>query len=62
MNFNHKKLEVEEYSAKFFREFLEYVKKKYAGQYWHALPREMARFWKSKYLVDSNIAKNGGVN
>jgi hypothetical protein len=23
------------------------VKEKYAGEYWHVLPREMARFWKA---------------
>jgi hypothetical protein len=45
MNFDGKKLGLEEYPAKYFEEFLKYVKDKYEGQYWHALPKEMARFW-----------------
>ena len=39
---------VEGYPAQFYEEFLKYVKEKYAGQYWHALPREVARFWRNK--------------
>jgi hypothetical protein len=38
---------LEEYPADYYGEFLEYVKEKYEGQYWHVLPREMARFWKN---------------
>jgi len=47
MNFDGGKLGLEEYPADYYREFLEYVKEKYEGQYWHVLPREMARFWKN---------------
>lgn len=36
----------EEYPVALYREFLEYIKSRYEGQYWHALPREMARFWR----------------
>jgi len=45
MNFNCKKLGIEEYPAGYYTRFLEYIKSKYDGQYWHALPRDMARFW-----------------
>ena len=45
MNFDGTKLNHEEYPARYYKEFLEYIKSKYAGQYWHALPKEMARFW-----------------
>ena len=38
---------LEEYPAEYYQEFLEYVKEKYEGQYWHVLPKEMARFWKN---------------
>jgi glycosyltransferase involved in cell wall biosynthesis len=31
------------YPATLYREFLSYVKTKYAGQYWHALPKEVAQ-------------------
>jgi hypothetical protein len=49
MNFGQKKSS-EEYPASFYEEFLNYVKERYAGQYWHALPRDVARFWKEEYL------------
>jgi hypothetical protein len=45
MNFNGGKLGLEEYPARFYVEFLEYVKAKYPDQCWHVLPREMSRFW-----------------
>jgi len=47
-----KKLGIEEYPALFYKELLEYVKDRYEGQYWHVLPREMARFWKN-HVVNS---------
>jgi len=46
MNFRGGKCGLEEYDASMYMEFLQYVKSKYTGQYWQALPREMARFWK----------------
>ena len=51
MNFKGKKLLLEEYPAKCYSEFLEYIKNNYEGQYWHVLPRDMARFW-SQNMVD----------
>jgi hypothetical protein len=45
MNFDGGKLGLEEYPAKYYDEFLEYIKSKYEGQYWQALPKDMARFW-----------------
>jgi len=50
MNFRDHKCRLEEYPARFYREFLEYVNKKYAGQYWHTLPRDVARFWKETVI------------
>jgi hypothetical protein len=32
------------YPVEFYLELLEHIRRKYAGQYWHALPREIARF------------------
>lgn len=46
MNFYGGKIGTEEYPASNYEEFLKYVKSKYEGQYWHALPKEIARFWK----------------
>jgi hypothetical protein len=50
MNFDDK-YTAYEYPVSFYREVLEYIAEKYAGQYWHALPREMSRFWQSKQMA-----------
>jgi glycosyltransferase involved in cell wall biosynthesis/peptidoglycan/xylan/chitin deacetylase (PgdA/CDA1 family) len=54
---------LEEYPFTLYEEFLEYVGEKYGGRYWHALPREMAAYWKNNYrdTVDSDdktVTKN----
>jgi peptidoglycan/xylan/chitin deacetylase (PgdA/CDA1 family) len=48
MNFNRKKLGLGEYPAEYYAEFLKYIKYKYEDQYWHALPKQVARFWSKK--------------
>jgi peptidoglycan/xylan/chitin deacetylase (PgdA/CDA1 family) len=48
MNGHKTKPTIQEYSIGFYKELLEYVNRKYAGQYWHPLPKEIARFWKEK--------------
>lgn len=45
MNFDGKKLGIEEYPAIYYEEFLEYIRSRYKDKYWHVLPMEMARFW-----------------
>lgn len=45
MDFEGKKLNMEEYPSEYYAEFLEYVKCEYEGQYWHVLPKDMAKFW-----------------
>jgi glycosyltransferase involved in cell wall biosynthesis len=37
--------QVDEYPFKLYADFLDFVAKKYQGQYWNALPREIARYW-----------------
>jgi glycosyltransferase involved in cell wall biosynthesis len=49
MHFDGKRRRSDEYPAALYKEFLEFVKAKYEGQYWHTLPREVARFWKAHY-------------
>ena len=46
MNFDKKINDSEEYPISFYTEFLEYIQKKYKGQYWQALPRDIAKFLK----------------
>jgi len=47
MRSKREKHKVDEYPIQYYKEFLEYIKDKYEGQYWHILPREMTRFWKT---------------
>lgn len=49
INFNKDRCGIEEYQMAFYNELLDYIKSKYEGQYWHVLPREIARFWKKKW-------------
>jgi len=52
MRFEGKKSKIDEYSYKYYEEFLRYIRSEYKTQYWHVLPREMARFWRNS-LKDS---------
>src|SRR2546423_4948827 len=47
MNFEGSSKKRWEYPIEHYRRFLEYVKARYAGQYWHALPSEVAHFIRS---------------
>ena len=46
MNFDESPCALEQYPVGLYGELLEHIKTNYAGQYWHVLPRELARFWK----------------
>lgn len=48
MFFGGKKISIDEFPAEYYENFLNYIKSEYHGLYWHALPKEVARFWKSK--------------
>jgi glycosyltransferase involved in cell wall biosynthesis len=54
MSFDNENLSFQEYPASLYEKFLEYIKSKYENQYWHPLPRDVARFWSTHY---SNIAR-----
>jgi hypothetical protein len=45
MHFDGKKCGLEEYPVAHYVAFLEYIKTNYQGQYWHALPMDVAHFW-----------------
>jgi hypothetical protein len=47
MDFGSKPSSLEHYPVSLYVEFLEYIRARYMGQYWNALPRELARFWRS---------------
>ena len=44
LNFGDENACAEEYPVNLYTRFLEYIKNKYAGQYWHVLPKDMAQF------------------
>ena len=46
MNGHNGRCTIDEYPMEFYKELLDYVRCKYEGQYWHPLPKEIARFWK----------------
>jgi hypothetical protein len=45
MNFGEKRRSIEEYPVDYYVEFLEYVRFKYEQQYFHLLPRQVAKLW-----------------
>jgi hypothetical protein len=49
MNFRGTKNGVQEYSASYYQELLTHIQSDYAGQYWHVLPKDLARFWRENY-------------
>ena len=49
MSFEDNTLKYYQYPVKFYKQFLDYLKYKYDGKYWHVLPREMAMFCKKKF-------------
>jgi peptidoglycan/xylan/chitin deacetylase (PgdA/CDA1 family) len=49
MCFDGTPLKREEYPARYYEEMLSYIRKKYDGQYWHVLPRQLAAFWREHY-------------
>ncbi len=53
MNFNKGRLGAEEYPADYYKQLLTYIKSRYEGQYWHPLPKEMARFWSGRFRQGS---------
>jgi peptidoglycan/xylan/chitin deacetylase (PgdA/CDA1 family) len=45
MNFQGGEQGIEDYPAKYYQQFLEHVKNKFHGLYWHGLPRELTHFF-----------------
>jgi len=49
MNFENKESTYKEFPIRYYEDFLEYIKSNYKDQYWHVLPKNMARFWAANY-------------
>ena len=43
----------EEYPVALYLDILDYIQTRYAGQYWHVLPRDMARYWRTTAAAKS---------
>lgn len=50
MRFDNKTAREDEYPVTYYKELLSYIENKYGGQYWHALPSEVAQFIKTNTL------------
>ena len=57
MNCDKGRCGIEEDPIEFYEEFLDYAKSKYDRKYWHALPKEIARFWKKEEMVLPEVSK-----
>ena len=44
MNFGTEKLNYDEYPVEYYEEFLDYIRSKYETQYWHGLPKDLAKY------------------
>lgn len=56
MNFEGSRCTLEEYPVDYYRAFLEYIKDRYDGTYWHVLHQDMADFWRQRLIeVDGLI-------
>jgi hypothetical protein len=51
MHWRGEKKKIDEYPFEFYREFLDHVKAKYEGQYWNALPRDVAEYWRRTMAI-----------
>jgi hypothetical protein len=52
MSFNGTIQRSTEYPVQFYEQFLEYVKTRYDGAYWHVLPKDMALFWSTSAQLE----------
>lgn len=50
VSFGSKQPNFQEYPVALYEEFLDYVQSKYSGQYWQALPKEIASYCKTMYV------------
>lgn len=54
MNFYRNGCKQEEYPINFYENFLTYVRSNYGGKYWHALPKDVAQFFRKGSETDKS--------
>lgn len=55
MNMDGTKLRFEEYPITYYEKFLEYIRTRYENEYWHVLPRDIARYWKKHMVLNERM-------
>jgi predicted glycosyltransferase len=60
MKFDKGRLSLEEYPVGYYTDFLKYIKGTYEGKYWHALPREIARYWRESVPIKAGLLRQEG--
>jgi len=55
MNFSGQTPGFEEYPEDYYSEFLGYIRDNYGGQYWNAISKEIAYFWKKNYVKNLEL-------
>ncbi len=45
----------EEFPASIYEELLNHISSKYEGEYWHVLPKELAKFWRTHHEKNQQI-------
>jgi hypothetical protein len=53
MNFQEEKIRYDQYPVNLYEEFLLFIRTRYEGDYWNALPREVAHFWVRTMVPDA---------
>jgi hypothetical protein len=49
MYFENNRRAMDNFPARYYEEFLQYIRTNYRDEYWHILPRDIAQFWKQNY-------------
>jgi hypothetical protein len=52
MSFNGANLKHDEYPERYYSDLLNYIIHHFKDQYWHVLPKDLARFWLKKYYKE----------
>ena len=55
MFFGNRPRRIWDYAAEHYIDLLKYLKEKYEGEYWHALPKDVARFWADRPNKDEGF-------
>ena len=53
--------DLQEFPATLYKDFLQYVAARYAGQFWHALPRDVAAWSVQHHGSESQLAFGSAV-